>query len=140
MSISVYKFLRTKEFILSGGVNLMDGTLKMALLVPGFKYKSNMVAFSNVAGLEIPSTVHYQVGGITVPGVDVTTVGTTAELRIGDLAFESLNATISNFVIYADVTAQGIPQPLICYGVFPTDLVFKLSTLRLSWPNPLITW
>jgi len=140
MSIAVYQFTRTKEFILGGGVRLATDTLKMALLAPGFKYTDRMVSFNDIQALEVAPTLHYQKGGIVIPGADVITSGTKAEFRIGDVAFEQLDTTVSNLVIYADITAYNIDKPLICYGVFPTDLVFKLSTLRLSWPNPLISW
>ena len=113
MSITVYKFIRTKEFILGGGVRLMADDIKMALLAPGFKYKDSMVSFANIKGLEIPSTVNYPAGGLVIRGVDVTTVNSIAELRIGDMAFERLSATISHLVIYADVVANGIDKPLI---------------------------
>lgn len=142
MSISMYKFHRAKEYILGGDIRLRTDTLKLAILKPGFKYDKSMVRFSDVSGLEIESTLYYPAGGLEVSSVVLSTDTATGKvsLTIGDVNLTQIDNTIQTIVIYSETTANGIVNPLVCYGSFGDSLTFSFSAFKMSWPNPIMTW
>jgi len=141
MSITMHKFFRTKEMILGGSVKLLEDTVKIAILQPGFTYDKSMVRFSDISGLEIDQTLYYQTGGIEVEGKTIATDSDgKAEFTIDTVTYDRINTSIKTIVMYAETTAYGIENPMLAYGEFSSILEFYNSAFVLSWPYPIFRW
>lgn len=141
MAVSVYKFHRTKELILGGGVSLLNDNLYMMLLRPGFQYSSSLSVYSQIEALEVLPTLEYPTGGNLISGKSTsTTVEGVAEFRIGGLEYNNLVTEISHAILYADITALGLQKPLLAVCDFGTTLSFKNSIFQFQWPEPLMRW
>lgn len=134
------RFNNGKEQFLSGAINLVSDTIKVALFPSTFSANIDTQEwFSNISGSQVSSSgTGYTAGGLALAGKTVTQNNTTDKgvFDANDLTFSSVTLTGANAVRYAVLykdTGTPSTSPLIAQFDFGSDQAPNGVDFTIVW-------
>jgi hypothetical protein len=129
------------EHLAEGTIDLDTDTIKVALVTSAYAPNtSTHDRRSNFSANELATGSGYTSGGSALSGVAVTRAALVTTMDADDLSFAASGGTIGPFryaVLYANVTRNGITDPLIGYVTLdsaPADVsIASGNTLTIQW-------
>ena len=121
-----------KKAVGEGLLDLGADTLKCALLTSAHTPSASHVAYADVAGDEVAGT-GYTAGGQALADVTWALSGTSAVLDATDPAWSEATITARYAVVYADKTAGGLTNPLLCLLDFGQDVGVTGGTFSVAF-------
>lgn len=119
MSSQLYLYDSLLKYILDGTIVLGSDTIKCMLVTGDYVYSAAHDAIADVDANEVVAVASpdngYTEGGETVANVALTEIPSpvSCQLDMDDVSWTALTATFKYAVFYANVTRNGVTDPLI---------------------------
>mgnify|MGYP000844254339 FL=1 len=119
MSSQLALYNKVRKYILDGTVDFDTDTIKCALVTSGYTFDATDEIWGDVSANEVDAVASpgngYTTGGEELTGVTLTEITSppSVVLDCDDIIWESLTATFKYAVLYAEVTRNGVVNPLI---------------------------
>lgn len=142
------------QYIATGVINLASDTLKVALVTSDYTPNAAHTVLADVNSSPDPEVAEiaspdngYVTGGAELTSVTMTQVTSPAVLSTLDaenLTWTALTATFRYGILYANVTVDGVVNPLIGYIIFdttPADITISGIDFIIQWASTgIVTW
>lgn len=144
---SVIPYGALGEHLAEGTVDLDTDTIRAALVTSTYAPNQNTHdRWADASANEIAGVNGYTTGGLSLTGVTVARVNLVTTFDANDAAWTASGGNIGPFrylVLYANVTRNGITNPLIGYLLLdsaPADVTISTgNTLTVAWNASGIT-
>lgn len=125
-----------KKYMGDGTIVFGTDTLKIALVTSAYTPNAEHGQWADVSANEVATGSGYTTGGATLGTVTYTRSGGTTTLDAADPSWTTLTKTFRYAVIYANVTRNGVTNPLIACILLddtPADVVVTATTWAIAW-------
>ena len=131
MATTITKFDQCNKILVDGTVDWDTDTIKLALVTSGYTPSGAHTQWADASANETSGT-NYTAGGNTLANCTVT----TTEIDADDGYWAALTATFRYGIIYANVTRNGLTDPVIAYILFddtPADVGVTATDFTAQW-------
>lgn len=136
MASTVTIFNSFRKYIADGTIDLDTDTVKAALLLSTYTVSAAHTILSDVSSHEVAAGSGYTAGGVALTTPSVTYSGAVAKYTADPAVWTSLSKTFRFLLLYANVTRNGIVNPLlevILIDNTPGDIIVTATDYSIQW-------
>jgi voltage-gated potassium channel Kch len=133
-AFSIYNPAR--EYLADGTILWETDTLKLALVSSGYTFSNSHSQWASASGSEVATGSGYTTGGAALASAAISRSSAIVKYDAADVTFTALTKTFRAGVLYANVTRNGVTNPLIGYLLFddtPADTVSSGTDYVVQW-------
>jgi hypothetical protein len=136
MSSSFTLYNSAREYLADGTILWETDTLKLALVSSSYTFSATHSQFSSASANEVANGSGYTTGGATLSTPTITRSTAVVKYDAADVTFSALTKTFRAGVLYANVTRNGVTNPVIAYLLFddtPADVSSAGTDYTVQW-------